>query len=203
MPIKTFCIFDGKGELTMIRNERLEPPRYELVNGEERMMTQPSTNHSRIALNLSSILCSYLRGKRCKPFGKVDVYFDENVHYIPDLIIVCDKSKIHPDGIYGAPDLVIEILSPSTAKIDRLEKKNNYEAFGVKEYWLVNPKDKSIEVYHLVDGTFRMDDIYHDYDPIEWKMLTEKEKATQKLSFKVSLYDDFEIIVAEVFEDMI
>lgn len=187
----------------MIQNERLENPRYETIHGEERMMTQPSTNHNRIAVNLSSIIHSYLRGKQCKLFGEVDVFFDENVHYIPDLIIVCDRDKIHPDGIYGAPDLVIEILSPSTAKIDRLEKKQNYEAFGVREYWIVNPKDKSIETYHLKNGILTLDDIYHDYDPIEWKMLTEKEKAAQKLSLKVSLYDDFEIQVAEVFEDMV
>ncbi|MBR2214159.1 MAG: Uma2 family endonuclease [Selenomonadaceae bacterium] len=185
-------------------NERLECPRYELINGEERMMTQPATNHSRISSNLNWIIHSYLRGKKkCKLFGEVDVYFDENNHYIPDLLVVCDKSKIKYDGIYGAPDLVIEILSPSTAKTDRYEKKAVYEKFGVREYWLVNPKDKSVDVFHLVNGKFELDDVYHDYNQVEWDMLTDKEKAAQKLKLKVSLYDDLEIDVAEIFEDMI
>ena len=187
----------------MICNERLEKPRYEHINNRERLMTQPSVNHSRVANNLGGIIRNYLRGKKCQVFGDVDVYFDENTHYIPDVIIVCDKDKIKPDGIYGAPDLVIEILSPSTAKVDRTEKKATYEKFGVREYWLANPKDKSVEVYHLVDNAFLLDEIYHAYEPVEWKMLTEKEKAEQKLSLKVSLYDDFEIPVEEIFEDMI
>ena len=187
----------------MLVNERLDDPRHELVNGEERMMTQPATNHSRIAYNLSRIIGSYLRGKRCKPFGEVDVYFDEGNHLIPDMIVVCDKKKIKYNGIYGAPDLVIEILSPSTAKTDRYEKKAVYEKFGVREYWLVNPKDKSVEVLHLIDGKFQLDDIYHAYDEVEWDMLTPMEKAAQKLKLKVSLYDDLEIDVAEIFEDML
>lgn len=78
----------------MICNERLESPRYEHINHRERLMTQPSVNHSRVANNLGGIIRNYLRGKKCKVFGEVDVYFDENTHYIPDVIIVCDKDKI-------------------------------------------------------------------------------------------------------------
>ena len=180
-----------------------EEPRYELIAGEERMMTQPAPNHSRIAFNLARIIGGYLRGKHCKLFGEVDVFFDDANHFIPDLMVVCDKKKIYPDGIHGAPDLIIEILSPSTARYDRFAKKDIYEKFGVKEYWLVSPKEKNIEVYHLIDGKFEPDDIYHAYDEMEWSMLTEREKAREKLKLKVSLYDDLEVDVAEVFEDMV
>ncbi|MBR2216231.1 MAG: Uma2 family endonuclease [Selenomonadaceae bacterium] len=181
-----------------------EESRYELIGGEERMMTQPAPNHNIIASSLHRIIGNYLHGKKkCKLMGEVDIFFDADNHFIPDLVVVCDKKKIHPNGIYGAPDLVVEILSPSTARYDRYTKKDIYEKFGVREYWLVNPKDKSIEVYHLTDGRFQPDDIYHAYDEIEWSMLTEKEKAREKLKLKVSLYDDLEVDVAEVFEDMV
>jgi Uma2 family endonuclease len=182
--------------------ERLENPRYELIDGEERMLAQPSMNHARIARNLMFIIQGYLKGKRCEVFGEVDVYFDESNHYVPDIVVVCDRDKMKFDGVYGAPDLVVEILSPSTGKRDVGIKKEAYERFGVREYWIVNPKEKSIEAYHLRDGKFVLDDRYTVLEDYEERMLNEKEKAEHRLTLKVSLYDDLEIDVREVFEDM-
>ena len=183
-------------------DERLENPTYELIDGEEIMQAQPSTNHARIAHNLHCIVGIYLKGKRCEIFGETMVYLDEKNHYIPDLIIVCDKEKIKTTRIEGSPDLVVEILSPSTSKRDMGIKKDVYEKFGVREYWVINPKEKSIYAYLLKDGKFMLDDCYTVLEEEEEEALNDKEKAEHKLTLKVSLYDDFEINVKEVFEDV-
>ena len=183
-------------------NERLENPRYELINGEEFMQAQPAISHLQIAMNLSRIISSYLRGKRCKVYTKPDVYFDETNHYIPDLVIVCDQGKIKATRIEGSPDLVIEVLSPSTGKRDMGVKKDVYEKFGVREYWVVSPKEKSIYVYLLKDGKFTLDDCYTVLEDYEEEILNDKERAEHRLTLKVSLYDDLEIDVKEIFEDV-
>ena len=187
----------------MAYDERLENPVYELINGVEVMLARPSTNHDIIQQNLSRIIGNYLRGKRCRLFGEVDVYLDEQNHYIPDLMIVCDRNKIKGNGIHGAPDLIVEILSPRTSKDDFGTKKDIYEKHGVKEYWIISPKEKSIMVYLLEEGKFELDNVYNILEDWEEEALNEQEKAEHKLKLKVSLYDDLEIDVEEVFEDMI
>ena len=187
----------------MAYSERLENPKYELINGKEVMLARPILNHDIIQRNLTRIIANYLRGKRCKLFGEVDVYFDENNHFIPDLLIVCDHDKIKTTRIEGAPDLIVEILSPRTSRNDLGIKKDTYEKYGVKEYWIINPQDKSISVYHLKDGRYKLDNIYTIMPDYELEDMTEEEKAEYSLTLKVSLYDDLEINVAEVFEDMI
>ena len=180
-----------------------EETRYELIDGEEKMFARPIAAHAFVSRNIMRIFSNFLRGKRCVALAEVDVFLDDKDHFIPDITIVCDRNKIKYNGIHGAPDLVIEILSPGTAKRDRTVKKDTYEKFGVKEYWLVDPVAKNIEVYHNVDGKFIMDELYHDYADFEWEMLTEKEKAAQKFSVKLSLYDEFSVSVKEIFEDML
>ena len=176
--------------------------RYELVNGQEVMLAQPSINHITISVNLLHIIKGYLKGKRCRVFAEADVYFDENNHYIPDLVVVCDRNKIKNNYIDGAPDLAVEILSPSTGTRDLGIKKNVYEKFGVKEYWIIDPKSKSIIVYHLKEGKLEFDNRYAVLENWEEEALNEKEKAEHKLALKVSLYDDLEIEVKEIFEDV-
>jgi len=177
--------------------------KYELINGQEVMMSPANIRHNRIQRNLSIIIGNYLRGKRCELFSETMVRFDTLNHFIPDLLIVCDRSKIKANYIEGAPDLIVEILSPSTGKRDVGIKKNIYEHFGVREYWIVNPKDLSIEVYHLKEGRFELDDRYTVLDEWDEEAMSEKEKKEHRLTLKVSLYDDLEIEVKEIFEDLV
>ena len=176
--------------------------RYELINGETVMLARPAINHGDVVGNIHMIFKKYLRGKRCRTYIEPDVYLDEDNHFVPDLVIVCNKDIIKRTAIHGAPDLVVEVLSPRTAKNDRSTKKDIYEKYGVKEYWLVSPSDKSIEVYHLVENKFVLDNIYHVYEDWEWDSLTDEEKAQETLSLKVSLYDDMIIDIRDVFDDM-
>ena len=178
---------------------------YELINGEVYMMSRPSVKHADIAYNITSIFKKYLKGKRCRAFGEVDVYLsEEDDHVIPDVVIVCNPEIITEKRIEGVPDLIVEILSPSTALKDRTVKLFIYAKYGVKEYWLVEPVRKSVEVYLNRDGVLTLDNIYYFYSEAEWSSMDEKEMAEAKTQkkIKVSIYDDFIIDVNDVFEDV-
>ena len=175
---------------------------FELINGRTFMMSpRPSVDHNRVVSNINRIFQVYLRGKRCEAFSDgVEVRLDEDNVFVPDAMIVCNRDIIRRKGIYGVPDLVVEVLSPRTAKNDRGEKKDIYERYGVREYWLADPLAKSLEVYVLREGKLRLDNVYHAYSAEVWEDMTEEEKAESQLSLKVSFYDDFVVDVREVFE---
>ena len=180
-----------------------EERREELIGGEIVMMSPAATNHNRIAGNIHGVFWSYLRGKRCVPFGDGEkVFFTDTDHYVPDFMVVCDREKIKPDGIHGAPDLIVEILSPGTGANDRGRKKLIYEQCGVPEYWIISPKEKSIEVYLLQDNQYILDNLYTFYSPDEIEYLTDKEKAELTTEFKCHLYDDLIIRLDDIFWDL-
>ena len=175
----------------------------EKINGQEVLMSpRPATKHAITAGNIYHIFRRFLKGKRCKTFMEHDVFLDEHNNFVPDVLIVCDKDKIKPNGIYGAPDLVVEVLSPSTAARDKGIKRVVYEKTGVKEYWIADPESKTIDVYHLQDGRLEFADTYLVYPDWEWERMNEAERAAARLSVKVSLYDDLSVDVREVFEDI-
>lgn len=113
----------------MTMNERLLKQRYEIIDGKIIMMSpRPVVNHNTIIVNLSIIFGNYLDGKKCINLSDgVDMHLDENNTVIPDSMIICNRDIIKRDGIYGAPDLIVEVLSLSTARRDRSVKKNLYE----------------------------------------------------------------------------
>lgn len=123
------------GENPAYRDDR----RQELINGEIVMMSlRPSWNHNRVAFNIAHIFEKYLYGKKCTPIADgMDLYLTEENQFIPDFMVVCDPDKIKPDGVHGAPDLVVEVLSPSTMRNDKTSKKDAYARCGVGEYWLL------------------------------------------------------------------
>ncbi len=138
--------------------------RWELIDGEAFLMSPaPSFRHQEIVLELGSQLSQFLRGKTCKvAIAPVDVRLpsadeaDDAIDTVvqPDLVVVCDRGKIDRAGIRGAPDLVVEVLSPSTSVRDQVLKRDLYESHGVREYWIVDPEADSILVYRLTGTTF-------------------------------------------------
>ncbi len=177
----------------------------ELINGEVVAMSpRPVFNHGSIAGNLYALFWNYLRGRTCTaiPDG-TDLFLSEKDRFVPDMMVVCDRSKIQHDGVHGAPDLVVEVLSPSTAKRDRTYKKDAYAKSGVREYWLVNPADKSVEVYRLEGTDYVLHDIYSIYPDALLSKMTEEERAAVPKSFKCSLYDDVESSLEDVFSGML
>lgn len=131
--------------------------RYELIYGEAIMKSSPSSTHQRISRKIFRQIEDFLDGKPCEPFyapldvrlfekeGDSNDYVDTVVQ--PDIFVVCDQKKIDEYGIKGAPDLIIEILSPSNFRHDRIVKLNLYNEAGVREYWIVDPTNKSVQVF--------------------------------------------------------
>jgi len=164
------------------------------------MSPRPSWNHSRVAFNIAHIFERHLYGKKCTPIADgVDLYLDDDNWFIPDFMIVCDPDKIKPDGIHGAPDLVVEVLSPGTMKADKTRKKEAYARAGVREYWLIDPISKSIEIYYNAGGEFVLHDIYALHPDWEVEKMSEEERAALVTHFKCSLYDDLEIAIEDIF----
>ncbi|HLP60328.1 MAG TPA: Uma2 family endonuclease [Candidatus Deferrimicrobium sp.] len=136
--------------------------RWELIDGIPYDMTPaPNRYHQYIAVKIIYALEHFLKGKKCQVYASpFDVRFpeanqsdDEILTVVqPDISVICDRSKLDEKGCKGAPDLIIEILSLATSKKDRIIKFHTYERFGVKEYWLVSPDDKSVEVFILGDN---------------------------------------------------
>jgi len=137
--------------------------RWELIEGVVYDMTPaPSPRHQEIHRNMTRILDNALRGKPgVLYYAPIDVVLSENDVVQPDHLVVCDRSKITEKNIQGAPDLIIEVLSPATAKKDRGEKKDLYERHGVKEYLLVDPEGQYVERFLLgPDGRYSRGQVF-------------------------------------------
>jgi Uma2 family endonuclease len=136
--------------------------RWEIISGDACAMTPaPSIRHQEISGNLYSRFAQFFEGKGCKPYhAPTDVVFDERNIVQPDLLIVCDKNKITEKNIQGAPDLIVEILSASTAVKDKREKRALYERFGVREYLIVYPSEELVERLVLTDGRYGIADVF-------------------------------------------
>jgi Uma2 family endonuclease len=132
----------------------------ELINGNLYMSPAPTPKHQRIVKKLSSIISDYVekRGMGEIFLSPCDVFLDENSNAVqPDLIYVSSENSFivkEDESIQGIPDLVIEILSSGNSKHDRIIKKDLYEKFGVKEYWIVNPTTKEALGYTLKEGVY-------------------------------------------------
>ena len=177
--------------------------REELIGGNVVAMSPAATNHNRISGNIYRIFGNYLHRKKCVPFGDGEkVFLTETEHYVPDFMVVCDRDKIKPNGVHGAPDLVVEVLSPGTAKNDRSIKKATYESSSVPEYWIADPAGKSIEVYLLEGGHYSLENVYYFHSEQEREYLTDEEKAALVTEFKCHLYDDLVIHLDDIFGDL-
>ena len=168
--------------------------RYELYDGKVVAMSSPSDVHQEILSALHYQLYDFLRGKPCTVYpSPFDVrLFDtgddqpedsENVLQ-PDLMVVCDKSKVDRYGVHGAPDLVIEVLSPSTQERDWREKFAVYQKAGVREYWVVDPAGRFVAAHILRDGKYDAPIFY-----------------TPGARVPVSLWDGFSVDLSTVFPE--
>ena len=169
--------------------------RVELINGKLfRMSPAPSSLHQGISGNIFSAFHGFVKRKSCKVYhAPFDVRFpkeskaDKDIYTIlqPDICVICDRAKIDVRGCIGAPDLVIEILSPGNNKKELLNKYNVYEEFGVKEYWIVSPEEKTLLKYTL--------DRQGRYQPSKLFTLSEKVNSV--------VLPGFELDLDEVFDD--
>jgi Uma2 family endonuclease len=127
--------------------------RWEIMDGVAYAMAPaPSEQHQSLLVELSAQVLQQLRGKPCRVYAvPIDVRFEQaetaDTVVQPDLVVVCDRDKISERGVVGAPDWIVEVLSPSTAGRDHIAKRALYERRGVREYWLVHPTDRLLTRY--------------------------------------------------------
>ena len=177
-----------------------EEPLEEIIGGKVVMMAPPAPNHGRVTSNLDRIFNNYLLDKQCEYFAdSIGLILSKRDKFIPDGMIICDRSQVKDDGVHGAPSLTVEVLSPSTARYDRGRKKDIYERLGVREYWIVSPSDMTIEQYLLQDGKFVLNDVYRKYREYELEDMKEEDRAAIVTEFRCSLFDDLIIRVDDVF----
>ena len=155
-----------------------EGERAELIDGHIYYMAPPSRNHQKISMELSSLIREYIRTNKgkCEVYAATfAVYLDEktNTYVEPDISVICDTSKLDDKGCKGAPDWIIEIVSPSSKRMDYYTKLFKYRTAGVREYWLVDPSKDIILVYNFEQ----------EYS----------EQYTFKDSVRAGIYEDFAI----------
>ncbi|MDL2305570.1 Uma2 family endonuclease [Bacteroides sp. OttesenSCG-928-D19] len=152
----------------------LDDKRRELLDGFVHLMSPaPTLTHAQVSGNVFVSFRSYIKKNKgkCKAFtAPFDVRLpnskeaaDDKIYTVvqPDICIICDESKLDMRGCLGAPDMIVEILSPSTQKYDLNDKFNIYEASGVKEYWVISPKEKAVNVFILQDdGRYDKGSVY-------------------------------------------
>ena len=166
-----------------------EDERVELIDGQIYYMAAPSDWHQDLLLELGTRFRNYLHGKTCRvfvaPFDvRIDLLIGNDSVVQPDVLVVCDKEKLDGRGVNGAPDFVIEILSPSTRGHDLVKKYNKYLEVAVREYWIVDPEKEEVLVNLL------------NHDKTQY--LTTTFKKGDEIS--VSVLDNFIINVSDLFE---
>ena len=155
-----------------------EGQRAELIDGELYMMATPSRIHQRIVMELLFRIRDYI-GKNngdCEVYPSPFAVFlnaDDNIYVEPDISVICDQDKLTDEGCKGAPDWIIEIVSPSSRSMDYNKKLFKYRTAGVREYWIVDPTKQQIIVYHFEQ------DSYEEYSFSD--------------RVKTGIYEDFEI----------
>ena len=171
-----------------------EDERIEIIDGEAVMMAPPLRVHQEISTKLVQQLANFLDGKRCKvyhaPFAvrlfeeNGDRPEDVDTMVEPDITVVCDPDKLDKYGCKGVPDMVIEILSPSTRRHDLAVKYRLYQRAGVREYWIIDPDTKVVQVFRLEDGLYNAPDVF-----------------TAGSVAPVGIWDDFSIDLSQLFTE--
>lgn len=137
----------------------------ELIKGKifKKAAAAPKRIHQRVSIKIASKFYTYLEGKQCQVYdAPFDVRFpkeskkDHKIHDVvqPDICVICDPEKLDDRGCIGAPDLIVEILSPGNSKTELKHKFELYESNGVREYWVIHPENQDILIYTLIDGKY-------------------------------------------------
>ena len=158
--------------------------RAELIDGTLYDMAPPSFQHQKLSMELSVILKNHIIAKKgsCEvisaPFA-VNLFSDDETWVEPDISVICDKSKITDRGCNGAPDLIIEIVSPSSRRIDYNKKNGLYRDAGVREYWIIDPDKERVTIYRYVEDEAP---VFYPFDsPIEVKIFSDLSMTISEL----------------------
>ncbi|GIO68114.1 Uma2 family endonuclease [Paenibacillus cookii] len=163
---------------------------WELINGKAYNLSEaPTALHQFVVRELHFALRTHLQNQSCYVFvAPFDVFFSESNSYDvpdhvtqPDLSVVCSKHQISKNGCHGAPTMIIEVLSPSTALKDFNEKFNLYQRYGVQEYWIVDPGNRTVHVNMLQDGLYQVRNLYTEQDDVWSNIFKDFQISLSKL----------------------
>lgn len=148
-----------------------EGQRAELIDGQMYMMAPPTTKHQRLVAKLCHQILNHIdtKGGNCEVFPAPFAVFlneDDRNYVEPDISVICDKDKLDDKGCNGAPDWIIEIISPSTSTMDYGIKLFKYRTAGVREYWIVNPSTNTVNVYDFEKDAGTTQYSFHDKIPV-------------------------------------
>lgn len=170
---ETFVTFSEFEELNNSTDDLLE-----FIDGQTYALASPSFAHQKVSMRLGSHLDSFFNKKKCEvlaaPFDiKLTKEGLDTQLVIPDLVVICDKNGLNQKRYEGVPSLIVEILSPSNQHHDLIIKMNLYAKFGVKEYWIVNPMNKSISIFTLDETQHYIQDIVKSNGVIKSKLFSD------------------------------
>jgi Uma2 family endonuclease len=167
--------------------ELKEGERYELIYGDAYAMSSPTIQHQEISGEIFRQIANFLHGKSCKAYSApldVRLFYEENetddTVVQPDITVVCDETKRGAEGCRGAPDMTVEVLSPSNTVFEMERKLTLYEKAKVREYWVVDPKNKHIRAYRLAEDRFVMQN-YYEQDTAASEVLPGLKIALEEL----------------------
>ncbi len=168
----------------------------EIINGiVYNMSSLADVRHSTVINRLNVRIAMHLLNSTCDVHAdNVYLYVDEKNRVIPDLMIVCDRSKYKNNGYHGVPRFIVEVLSNASIKNDRVTKMALYSKIGVEEYWLVDYKSKRIEVYCLEEGTYTLQDTY------TLELDQESEDYNEEISITLRCFPMIEIKLKDIFD---
>ena len=179
---------------------------YEIIGGKKIMAPSASAFHSRSITRLSTIIDSYVFKNKCGHVftDSLDLHLPDGNIVRPDLIVITKENAGLVNwnrGIYGVPDMVVEIISRSSKNRDLNTKKDMYEANGIKEYWIIDPFFKSVMVYLLRDGKYFLDNEYIYFeDKEEFEEMPEEDKAKVKSEITLSIFPELTVKLEDIFE---
>lgn len=172
------------------------------VDGKLVPLYPPGTDHCIVAQNIDFLIYPHVEPKG-EVFIRCGLYLSERDLFIPDVMVLLNGGPPDDDYIRFPPDLVVEVLSPLTAQFDRGYKKRAYEKFGVKEYWLVCPVSRTVEIYLLKNGVLEFDHVYSVYPDWLMKNLPEEEAALIPTEFTSDLFPGLRFKLADIFGGMV
>ncbi len=160
-------------------------PRYELLHGDLRMAPAPNIGHQTTVVRIIHYFFSYIEAQgHGRVFtAPIDVELNSNTLVQPDLVVILQGSAaiITEQRIVGPPDLVVEVVSPSTASYDRREKRDAYAAAGVREYWLADPASRTVELLTLDGAVYRSEHVYRGQAVMPSTVIPDWNVATERL----------------------
>ena len=153
--------------------------------------------HSQVNGNIYFALMKQLKNSMCTAsVENLDLYLSDDEYVIPDIMLICDRNKIKKDKYRGVPRFVVETLSPATSFKDKTVKKEKYAQLGIDEYWIVSPRERSVEIYYLIDGVYDLVSSYILVDD------TEDENYNAEIVLTLKAVPTVSIILKEIFENI-